>query len=131
MNEPALTLSVDEHGLLHTALVGSIPAEKVDQLKKEIEVAKAIIKEEYQKRGINFKSLIDLSRFEGTYAPSAIAELAAYMKANKPYVFKSAAFGGGDTTNLAANIVATIAGRDNLAFFHSKEEAEAWLAKTE
>ncbi|MBP9757663.1 MAG: hypothetical protein KBD06_03630 [Candidatus Pacebacteria bacterium] len=129
MSEKILTVSVDEQGELHSSLTGSIPNEKVPQLEQEIAEAKALIREAYQRRNIEFRSLIDLTQFEGTYAPKAIAVLAAYMKANKPFVFRSAAFGGGDMTNLAANIVATMAGRDNLAFFKTREQAEEWLAK--
>lgn len=131
MNDHILTVSVDDQGVLHSELVGSIPVEKVPQLEQDIELCKRTVREAYQRRNIAFRSLIDLTKFEGTYAPKAISVLAAYMKANKPFVFRSAAFGGGDMTNLAANIVATMAGRDNLAFFKTREQAEAWLSKTD
>jgi hypothetical protein len=131
MSERMLSVAVDDHGVLHSSLVGAIPAERVPQHEQEIAEAKAIIKDAYQRRSIEFRSLIDLTKFEGTYAPKAIGVLAAYMKANKPFVFRSAAFGGGDMTNLAANIVATMAGRDNLAFFKTREQAEQWLAQIE
>lgn len=131
MDNRILSIIVDDHGVIHTSLVGSIPGEKVAALEADIAVAKHTIRDAYQRRSIAFRSLIDLTKFEGTYAPKAIGVLAAYMKANKPFVFRSAAFGGGDMTNLAANIVATMAGRDNLCFFKTREQAEAWLSKTD
>jgi hypothetical protein len=131
MDNRILSVTVDDRGVLHTSLVGSIPNEKVVALEADIAVAKQTIRDAYQRRSIAFRSLIDLTKFEGTYAPKAIGVLAAYMKANKPFVFRSAAFGGGDMTNLAANIVATMAGRDNLAFFKTREQAEVWLSKTD
>lgn len=131
MNERILTVSADDNGVLHSTLVGAIPLERVPQLEQEIAEAKETVKAAYQKRSIEFRSLIDLTNFGGTYAPKAIGVLAAYMKANKPFVFRSAAFGGGDMTNLAANIVATMAGRDNLAFFKTREQAEKWLFETD
>lgn len=124
-----MSITVDEHGVLHTSLRGSITNDAIPMLEQDIANARAIVKEEYQKRGLQFTSLIDLTQFDGTYVPKAISILASYMKSNKPFVVRSAAFGGKDMTNLAANIVATIAGRDNLMFFKTKEEAEAWLAK--
>lgn len=129
MSDPVMTLLVDEHGVLHTALVGNIPSDRVAALQLEVDEAKRRVHDEYSRRGMKFKSLIDLSQFGGTYVPKAIAILADYMKSNKPYVEKSAAFGGATTTNLAANIVATLAGRDNLAFFKTEEEARTWLSK--
>ncbi len=129
MSERIMSITVDEHGVLHTSLRGSITNDAIPMLEQDIANARAIVKEEYQKRGLQFTSLIDLTQFDGTYVPKAISILASYMKSNKPFVVRSAAFGGKDMTNLAANIVATIAGRDNLMFFKTKEEAEAWLAK--
>ncbi len=126
-----MIVAVDEKGVLCTQLLGSITADNIVLLERDIETARAIVKEEYQKRGIQFKSLIDLSGFDGTYVPKAISALAAYMKGNKPFVFRSATFGGKEMTNLAANIVATIAGRDNLMFFKTKQEAEAWLNQSD
>ncbi len=130
MNERVLTISIDDEGIMRSQLHGSVTADRIPMLEQDIENCKSIVREEYQKRGLQLRSLIDLTDFEGTYVPKAISILAAYMKANKPFVLKSAAFGGKDMTNLAANIVASIAGRDNLMFFKSKEQAEAWIHRS-
>ncbi len=131
MNERILVVSVDEAGILHSSLHGAITAERMQILDQDTRSAHAIVKEEYLKRGIKFKSLIDLSDFSGTYVPKALSILGAYMKSNKPFIQKSAGFGAGATTTLAANIVASLAGRDDIYFFKSKEEASAWLSKSD
>lgn len=127
MNDRVLIVSVDEQGTLVSALHGTISAERIGVLEQDTRSAQAVIKEEYLKRGIKFKSLIDLSDFSGTYVPKALAVLGAYMKSNKPFIQKSAGFGAGSTTTLAANIVASLAGRDDISFFKTRQEAEAWL----
>lgn len=130
MQERILSVAVDDNGVMYSTLRGSVPADAIPMLEQDIANCKAIVHEEYQKRGIQLRSLIDLTQFDGTYVPKAISILASYMKSNKPFVSKSAAFGGKDMTNLAANIVASMAGRDNLMFFKTRAEAEHWLRKS-
>ena len=129
MTEHILITAVDEAGVLHTSLQGSIGEDRLNVLEQDVETAKAMVLAYYQKHGAKLRSLIDLTGFDGTYVPKAIAILATYMKSNTQFVSQSAAFGGQDSTTLAANIIASIAGRDNLKFFKTREEAEAWLSK--
>ena len=122
-----LDLSVTPEGILYTRLTGSVTMDKIEILRKEIATAKLVVYGEYQKRNAKFKSLIDLTEFDGTYVPEALAMMSELMRSNKSYVEKSALFGGGETITAAANIVTSFAVRDNVSFFKTKEEAVAWL----
>lgn len=129
MEDKVLRVTIDDEGMLRSELIGAITAERVQQLKRDVAEAKLIVYGEYQKRGARFKSIIDLTKFEGTYVPEAMSTVADFMRSNKSFIEKGAAFGGGDATNIAGNIAATLAGRDNLAFFKDESEARAWLAE--
>lgn len=123
-----LEVTVDESGIIHTALRGAIGPERIPALKHDIAIAKELVRDGYQKRGLKLKSLIDLSGFAGTNEPTAMSLLAEYMQANKPFVAKSALFGAEGTTKLAADVVSAIARREDLSAFKSKEDALAYLA---
>ncbi len=129
-SDKVLTVSIDEAGVLRAALLGAITSDRVQQLKQDVAEAKLIVYGEFQKRGAKFKSLIDLTRFEGTYVPEAMSTVADFMRSNKSFIEKGAGYGGSAASNTAGNIVATLAGRDNLAFFESEDEARAWLAES-
>lgn len=124
---PILEIGVTREGVLYTKLRGSVTPERIDDLRKEVATAKLVVYGEYQRRNAKFKSLIDATDFSGTYVPEALAILSELMRSNTSYVEKSALFGVGEAVKTAANIVTSFAGRENLAFFKTKEEALAWL----
>lgn len=128
MDERVLSVSIEPDGMVRARLMGSITADRVSALKRDIAEAKLIFYGEYQKRGAKVKTLIDLTQFNGTYVPEAMSMLAELMRSNKSYVEKSAAFGGSSSTNVAANILVTLAGRDNVGFFGTEAQARAWLS---
>jgi hypothetical protein len=127
MEEPVLTVSFDEAGVMRAQLIGAITSDRLPALKSDIAEAKLKIYGEYQKRGAKFQSLIDLTKFNGTYVPEAMSLLAELMRSNKSFVEKSAAYGGSQSTNVAANILVTLAGRDNVQFFGTEGQAKEWL----
>lgn len=114
-------------GLLHIYFVGDLSEARMQQLEHDVAEAKEYIRSQYGRTGKKFRTLIDLTKFTGIYAPAAMTVLADFEKFNAPYMDKSAGFGGGTTTNIAANIVSHLSGRDNIEFFKTKEEALAWL----
>ncbi len=131
MNDRVLTLEVLPNGVIHSSLHGAITAAHLAMLDEDIRTGHAAIEAAHTAHGAPLQSLINLSDFSGTYVPKALSMLAAYMKSNKPFIRKSAGYGAGPTTTLAANIVASLAGRDDIYFFKSKEEALTWLSKSD
>ena len=127
MNDSVLRTTIDESGLIHSSLHGSIPAERIPQLESDIRTGHVLLESEFAKRGKKLRVLVDLTDFSGAYDTKGIIVLAKYVRSNKPFVEKSAGFGAGRAVSLAANVVTALGGRSDISFFKTGEEALAWL----
>jgi hypothetical protein len=91
--------------------------------------AHALVEAAFAQRGKKLLGLVDLTEYTGTFSTKALPVLSGYMKANKQFIEKTAGFGAGRTTTLAANVITSLAGRGDISFFKTREEALTWLLK--
>ena len=107
-------------------LHGMLTDTNFEELKGNIDEAKKVVKDVYN-GGVSAKVLFDLTDFSGTYnVPSMLAfkELEAH---NRPFVKKTALFGGSMAARVAAELTLELIGQDNLKIFKTRDEAHAWL----
>ncbi|MFA6536238.1 MAG: hypothetical protein WC250_02235 [Candidatus Paceibacterota bacterium] len=71
--------------------------------------------------------LLDIQELEGYNSPEILSALVELMKADKPFVYKTATYGGTKTHELIQQILEEMAERDNLKNFPTETEAIAWL----
>ncbi len=126
MNEP-LQLNVRPDGVVVLRLCGDLSEERLSELTQAIEADQGVLKEQFHLQGKGLRILFDLSEFSGVYSAKAVAEMARFAKGNTEMVLKTACFGGPKTVQMAAEVVVALSGRDNIKFFETQEEAEAWL----
>lgn len=120
-------VSVDERGTVEMRLVGSLDDSNLEVLRAQVANAKKLVKEEFEKQGKKVKILFDLSEFTGTYNVPAMLEFKTLEEHNRPYVDKTAVFGGPAAAKVAAELTLALIHRDNLQLFDSQEEADTWL----
>lgn len=126
MNEP-LQLSVRPDGVVMLRLVGDLSDERLSELTQAIETDQGTLKEQFRLQGKGLRILFDLSQFSGVYSAKAVSEMARFAKGNTGVVQKTACFGGPKAVKMAAEVVVALSGRDNIKFFSTEVEAEAWL----
>lgn len=80
-----------------------------------------------ERLGKKVKVLIDLRTAIGYTDPRILIVFAELMKANDPYVLKTATFGGTKEHEMAEEIIKMFALRNNLKNFKTQEEALTWL----
>jgi hypothetical protein len=122
-----LDVTVVEDGVVLMRLIGTLDGSNFDALKVEIEGAKKIVQTECEKRGGPVSVLFDLSNFTGTYNVSAMLAMKGLEEHNRPYVARTALFGGSPAAQVAAELTLELIGKDNLKLFATKEEGTAWL----
>jgi len=121
MNEP-LQIAVESKGHVLLKVCGSLTKEHVDSLKGTIAAAEGVIKERFAKTGKKVKVLLDFSEFDGTYDVEAMQLMIDFAKSNSEFVEKTAAFGT-RSFQMVGEVIATLAGRKNITFFPTQEEA--------
>ncbi len=128
MSIKPITVEVDGDNIVHLALVGDLLEDKTDALVSGLTQAVAIISQLHDVQQKKVDVLTDMSQFDGQYSIKAFTAMVGFVNDTKPYVGKSAVFGGSDKGKMAAEMVIALAHRDNtIKVFPSKEEALAWL----
>lgn len=128
MNDPFIA-SVDETGRITMKLSGNLNDDNFETLKKQIEAAKQLVKSESEKRGAKVPALFDLSAFTGTYNVGAMLAMKGLEEHNRPYLTKTAIYGGSPAAQVAAELTLALIHKDNLKIFPTRAEAEAWLSE--
>ena len=118
-----------EHGIVLMRLVGTLTDQNFDALKNGVEEAKKKVHEVYDQTKSMVRVLFDISEFTGTYNVGAMSAMVDLEKHNRPYVAKTAIFGGSQAARIATEVTVTLIGQPSLKMFTSKEEAEGWLLK--
>jgi hypothetical protein len=126
-HEP-LTTEICADGTIYMQLRGGLTADVLVGLQSAVRVSTHLIIDQQQKTGRNVLILFDMTQFTGEYSVAALQEFVTFSLNTKPYVAKTACYGGPMTGQVAGEMVATLAGRDNIHFFKTEAEARAWLA---
>jgi hypothetical protein len=119
---------VGEDGVVYMRLIGTLDRSNFDALKAEVEHAKATVKAESERRGALVPVSFDLTDFSGTYNVEAMLAMKGLEEHNRPYVLKTALFGGSTAARVAAELTLALIGQKNLQMFATKDEALAWLS---
>lgn len=118
----------EEDGRVSLALIGGLTADRLDALKEAVEAGKKAIEAAYHRTGARIDTLFDLSGFTGEYAIEAMDIMADFARRDTPFVRRTAAFGAPSMKGaMAGEVTAAFAGRENIKFFRTKDEALAWL----
>lgn len=125
-NEP-MTTEIRDDGIMYMKLTGGLGNDVVEGLQSAVRVGTQMIKNHQEKTGKNVNILFDMTTFTGEYSVSALQVFVDFSKETKPFVAKTACYGGPVTGQVAGEMVATLAGRDNIHFFGTEEKALAWL----
>ncbi len=128
MADPFLA-EIGSDGLVYMKLVGSLTKENYDVLKASVEHAKQLVKTlSEEKRGM-VKVMFDMTEFTGTYNVGAMTLMKELADHNRPYVARSAVFGGPDLARVAADITISLIGDPTIKLFKEQMEAKEWLMK--
>ena len=106
---------------------GDISADKLEGFKKDLEYAEKLITENYKEKHQKLHILLDMANFSGTYNVESLNALVEFAKQNKPYVEKTASFGGSIKVKMAGEIAIALSDRDNIKMFNTKIDAIEWL----
>lgn len=106
---------------------GDLSEDNMNDFEKGLGEASAVIVDCYHKENKKVHILLDMTEFSGKYNVASLTALTEFAKKNKPFVDKTASFGGSDTVKMAGEIVITLSGRDNIKIFNSEEEAKQWI----
>jgi hypothetical protein len=112
--------------IVHVKISDATDEDGVGTLKTLLEKSHDLTVEIYNNTGDRIRGLIDLSDFTH-YSPKVVSIIAEVLKKNRPYVEKTATYGGTPFIRLAQETVYALAGRDNFGAFDTKEEALEWL----
>lgn len=123
----ALQVSRIKDGVILLKIGGDLSTERLDSFFVGEEEAERVIEEESKKRGTKIKIAVDLTDFTGMYDARAMERMARLAKKDAPYVEKTGCYGGPKLMTMLVELVASLAGRENIHFFETKEECEAWL----
>ena len=119
-------VEVDQNNIIHLNLGNLDTHDSLSDLKEWAEDVKRIVMETYEKTNKKVLIAINITNLK-KYETDAFLILTSLMKANKPYVLKSATFGGEETIILAQKILCALSGRHNFEAFTTKEKALTWL----
>ena len=103
-----------------------IDADELAALKQWAGEVQRRVKEASQSINRKVAILVDLRKLESFSEGETLAILAELMKADNPYVEKTATFGASKKIQLAEKITGMLAGRE-LKSFATEEMAVAWL----
>ncbi len=127
--ETPFAVETKDHGVVVMRLIGTLTDQNFDALKIGVEEAKKKVHEIYDQTKSMVRVLFDISEFTGTYNVGAMSAMVDLEKHNRPYVAKTAIFGGSDAARIATEVTITLIGQPSLKMFKTKEEAEEWLLK--
>lgn len=122
-----ITLTVDPEGYIVIQFNGDLVKDTVELFKKELADASEFIQKQHHEQGKSVRILLDTTHFTGNYELEALGALVAFAKTNKPFVLKTASFGGSDKVRMAGEAAIALSGRDNIHMFQNKVDAVMWL----
>jgi hypothetical protein len=130
MNETKHAVEVGiekEGGYIVIAFHGDLIRDTVEEFKQELDFASGVVEKYYKDTGAKVHILLDMSDFSGNYALDALSALVAFARHNKPFVERTASFGGSDKVIMAGEVAIALSGRDNIKLFKRRDDALAWL----
>lgn len=127
MEHPLITTLDVKGNYITLKFTGDLGEKEMEMFKKDVADASSIIVDSYRDHSIKVHVLLDMTGFSGTYTLEALMTLTEFAKKNKPFIDKTASFGGSDKVKMAGEIVITLSHRDNIRIFNTKEEATTWL----
>lgn len=126
MAEP-FDVALADGDVVEMRLIGSLDAVNLEILKMQVDSAKKLVKSESEKRDRKMRVLFDLTKFSGTYNVESMIAMKNLEEHNRPYVLKTAVYGGSPAAQIAAELTLELIGRDNLRLFPNRDEALEWL----
>lgn len=122
-----ITITTEPQGYILLKFNGDLVQGTVEVFKKELSDASAFIQQQHHEQGGPVRILLDTTSFTGNYALDALGALVTFAKENKPFVLKTAAFGGSDKVRMAGEAAIALSGRDNIHIFKDRVDAVMWL----
>lgn len=122
-----IEFSVDQDKIIRLAIVGDLSEDKLEPLSISMYEFRKAVEGLYRQQNRGVKILVDLTEFSGKYAVKCFTELVDSAKLSKPYIAKSAIFGGSFKVKMAVEAVSALAQRENMKIFDTKEQALDWL----
>ncbi len=126
MDTPFVT-TVESDGVVTMKINGSLSHENFEVLKKNVEESKRIVREQSAAQNTQLLVLFDLTDFTGLYNVEVIALMRDLEAANRPFLKKTAVFGGSDAARVAAEVTVMLISQSNIKVFATKAEADKWL----
>lgn len=126
MAEP-FDVALADGDVVEMRLIGSLDAVNLEILKMQVDSAKKLVKSESEKRDRKMRVLFDLTKFSGTYNVESMIAMKNLEEHNRPYVLKTAVYGGSPAAQIAAELTLELIGRENLRLFPNRDEALEWL----
>lgn len=125
-DEP-LTTTISPDGYMLMTLSGGLSNDVAEPLRVSVRVATQMTKNYFSESGRKPRILFDMTTFTGEYSVATLEIMIEFAKETKPYVYRTACFGGPVIGQAAGEMVAALSGRDNIHFFKTRDEALAWL----
>lgn len=122
-----ITVTIEPQDYIMIQFNGDLAKETVDVFKQELADASVLIQKQHHEHGKPVRILLDTTGFTGNYELEALGALVAFAKTNKPFVLKTATFGGSDKVRMAGEAAIALSGRDNIHMFQNKVDAVIWL----
>ncbi len=127
--ESPFIAEIDADGFVSMRLTGTLSIENFEELKTSVENAKQMVKKYSDERHGQVKALFDLSNFTGVYNVGAMTAMKDLADHNRPYLSRSAVFGGSDLARVAADVTIAFIGDPTIKLFKTREEAVEWLKR--
>lgn len=123
------SVKLDPDGYVSMRLEGDLSSENFDSLKETVEEAKSVVKKFSEgKRGM-VPVLFDLSGFTGVYNVGAMMAMKDLSDHNRPFVKKTAVFGGSPLARVAAELTIEFINDPTIRMFQDRDSALEWLLK--
>lgn len=123
----AFTAHINDKGYVEMKLSGTLSKDNFDELKGEVEEAKKLVKDTATAKHGMIKASFDMVDFTGVYNVGAMMLMKELADHNRPFISKTAVFGGPDLARVAADITIQLIQDPTIKLFKGKEEAIVWL----
>jgi acetylornithine/succinyldiaminopimelate/putrescine aminotransferase len=123
------TVKLDPDGYIAMRLEGDLSAENFNALKDTVEEAKVVVKKYSEEKKGMVPVLFDLSGFTGVYNVGAMMAMKDLSDHNRPFVKKTAVFGGSPLARVAAELTIEFINDPTIRMFQDRESALEWLLK--
>lgn len=114
-------------GMVEMVLRGTLDAHTLPLLEKGVADAKRIVHDAYDQHKTPVRVLFDITDFSGTYHVQAMMLMKDLESHNRPFVEKTAIFGGSELAQVAAQVTVDLIGHPSLKVLKTREEAIRWL----